>query len=81
MMKITKEAFETIANKMGGPGVPVMLEDSRSGLIAHWDDETVQIEAYRGNAHECIRVPFGNLISTPLGIVVGLRGAHRNADQ
>jgi hypothetical protein len=78
MKKITRQDFEELAS---GADVAVMIEDSRMGLCTHWDDDTVQIEAYRGNEHECIRVPWGNLIDTPLGLVVGLKGAIRNADQ
>jgi hypothetical protein len=80
-MLMTQEDFLVIADDVGGPGVPVMLEDNRMGLVAHWDDEGAQIEAYRGDEHECIRVPWKNFIKTPIGIVVGLKGAIRNADQ
>lgn len=80
MRKVTREAFEQLANEGSGPGVPVAIEDGRMGLIAHWDDEGAQIEAYRGNDHECIRVPWGNVIETPIGLVVGLKGATREAD-
>jgi hypothetical protein len=81
IMFMDRPTFETIADVTGSPGVPVMLEDSRMGLISHWDDDGAQIEAYRGNDHECIQVPWKNLIKTPLGIVVGLKDARRNADQ
>lgn len=80
-MTMDRATFEAVADEVGGGvGVPVMLEDSRMGLIAHWSDEGAQIEAYRGNDHECIQVPWKNLIKTPMGIVVGLKGALRNAD-
>lgn len=82
MPAMDRAAFEEIAGEVGGgAGVPVMLEDKRMGLIAHWSDEGAQVEAYRGNDHECIQVPWKNLIKTPMGIVVGLKGALRNADQ
>lgn len=80
MKKMDRESFEQMANAVCGD-VPVMVEDSRMGLICHWDDAEAQIEAYRGDEHECIRVPWGNLIETPMGLVAGLKGATRNADQ
>ncbi len=80
MKKMTRETFEEVAADSGSC-VPVMLEDSRMGLCAHWDDDWVQIEAYKGNDHECIQVPWANMIDTPMGIIVGLKGAVRNADQ
>lgn len=81
MEKMTRISFEGIAGKIdSGAGVPVAIEDGRMGLIAHWDDDGAQIEAYRGNDHECIRVPWINVVDTPVGLVVGLRGAIRDAD-
>lgn len=80
-MKMTREAFEELANESSNSvGVAVAVEDGRMGLCTHWDDEGVQIEVYKGNDHECIRVPWGNVIETAVGLVVRLRGAVRDVD-
>ncbi len=80
MKKLDRLSFEAICNKSSSPLV-VTLEDGRMGMCNHWDDERVLIDVYRGNEHECVGVPFSNFIDTPMGLIVGLKGSERNADQ
>lgn len=73
---MTKEDFIEYANANDfGGGTSVIIEDNRMGLINHWNDETVMVDMYRGNDLETVHVPWKNLLMTPLGIVIGLKGA------
>lgn len=55
----SREDFDKIAIPEAAP-LPVQLGDGRLGMCNHWDDAGVQVDAYRGNEHECLLVPYVN---------------------
>lgn len=73
---MTKDDFIEYANGNDlGSGTPCMIEDRRTGLINHWNDETVMVDMYRGDQCQTVHVPWQNLIMTNMGILVALKGA------
>lgn len=72
----TRADFEALNEAYGSGGpLPVMLEDKRMGMCNHWNDEVVLVDAYRGDDHECLRIPFPNFFHLSNGaLFAGLKG-------